>query len=438
MPRSRQRGAATLVVVMVLFFIISMVAAYTSRSMIFEQRTGANLYRASQSLEAAEAGMEWALNMLNGGRITATCAPSTASTDNTFRERYLDIAPVTGLIAARTRSTGEQLMPTCVFNPGTGTWNCSCPVDAAPSVSVPAGTGVAPAFRVRFRVPQTNFVSPLQPGIVRIDVVGCTRLDDNCLSINSQGLANEGRTVLGTVAMLSGRAIALPQAALTARGNVNANGMNVANVRVSDSGVTVHASGAIDTSGLSLTTIAGNALGGSTLPNDAAINLPDLAPFTAAERFFAASFLLPPQRWQQMPAVVTLDCSSGCSAADVRDAIDDNPGRPLWLNGDLDIDTSGDIGTATAPVLMVINGDLSFTTAGVTIHGLVMLRPPGPSPTWAPTGNGRIRGAIVVDGAVSGTSTLAIEYDGQVLRAMQATVGNFARVPGSWRDWTMP
>ncbi|MFY7949505.1 MAG: pilus assembly PilX family protein, partial [Gemmatimonas sp.] len=65
MNARRQQGAATLVVVMVLFFIISMVAAYTSRNMIFEQRTGANLYRASQSFEAAEAGMNWALMMLN-------------------------------------------------------------------------------------------------------------------------------------------------------------------------------------------------------------------------------------------------------------------------------------------------------------------------------------------------------------------------------------
>ena len=69
MKLAKQRGAATLVVVMVLFFIISMVAAYTSRNMIFEQRTGANLYRATQSFEAAEAGMNWALMMLNRGRI---------------------------------------------------------------------------------------------------------------------------------------------------------------------------------------------------------------------------------------------------------------------------------------------------------------------------------------------------------------------------------
>ena len=46
------RGAATLIVVMLLFFIMSMVAAYTSRNLIFEQRTSANQYRSSQAFEA--------------------------------------------------------------------------------------------------------------------------------------------------------------------------------------------------------------------------------------------------------------------------------------------------------------------------------------------------------------------------------------------------
>jgi hypothetical protein len=34
---------------MLLFFIISMVAAYTSRNLIFEQRTSANQYRSTQA-----------------------------------------------------------------------------------------------------------------------------------------------------------------------------------------------------------------------------------------------------------------------------------------------------------------------------------------------------------------------------------------------------
>ncbi|MCK7493803.1 MAG: PilX N-terminal domain-containing pilus assembly protein [Comamonadaceae bacterium] len=73
--RRRQRGAASLVVVLVLFLVVSLVAAYTSRNLIFEQRTGINQYRSTQALEAAEAGLEWTIQMLNAGLIDTACAP---------------------------------------------------------------------------------------------------------------------------------------------------------------------------------------------------------------------------------------------------------------------------------------------------------------------------------------------------------------------------
>jgi len=170
------------------------------------------------------------------------------------------------------------------------------------------------------------------------------------------------------------------------------------------------------------------------------LEVPELAPFSAAQRFFASMIHVIPERWIQQPAVVTLTCGvGGCSAAEVRDTIAANPGRPLWINGSVSVDTSGDLGSATAPVLMVINnGNLDFTIPSVTIHGLVVLRPTDPVTGWVTSGSGRIHGAVVVDGAVTGAGTLSIEYNGEVLAALRATVGNFTRVPGSWRDWTMP
>lgn len=447
MRNAKQRGAATLVVVMVLFFIISMVAAYTSRNMIFEQRTGANLYRASQSFEAAEAGMNWALMMLNSGLIDAQCRAAPGTTNTSFRQRYLNIDPGTGLITPTAAPA-----PTCVFNGATNVWSCECLPTGTPSLTAPTVNEVSPAFRMRFRVLNVAPGSP-QPGLVRIDVVGCTRLDNGCLDVAGASLANEGRTVTGSVLMLSGRATSFPLSALTARGAVTASGMNLVNTASTGSGVTVHASGAINTSGLALTTSAGNALSGSTLPSDAALDPPAIAAsgtapgITAAERFFAATFMLPPQRWIQMPGVVTVDCgSSDCDAATVRTAITNNPGRPLWLTGGLTVNSTNDIGSATAPVMMVINGNLAFSAAGVTVHGLLMLRPADPAVGWdigASTALGTIRGAVVVDGAVTrsggGTSSImAVNYDSGVLANLRTSSGTFFRVAGSWRDWALP
>lgn len=450
MKSAQQRGAATLVVVMVLFFIISMVAAYTSRNMVFEQRTGANLYRATQSFEAAEAGMNWALMMLNSGRIGAQCQATPGTTNDSFRQRYLNINAGTGLITPRAQTpSGDPLTPTCVFDGGTGTWSCSCPVNAAPSLTAPAGNAVSPAFRIRFSAPTLSSGAAPEPGHVRIDVVGCTRLDNDCLDSAGASLVNEGRTVLGAVFMLSGRATAFPQAALTARGDVTASGLNVINAASAGSGITVHASGTINTAsppaGLVLTTSAGNALGGSTLELDSGLNPPAIAAsgsaagFSAAQRFFASMFMLTPERWIQMPGVVTVTCPvGGCDAATVRAAIQNNPGRPLWLTGGLTVDTTGDIGSATDPVMMVVNGNLAFSTASAPIYGLLMLRSATGWDTGLSTVAGTIRGAVVVDGPVTGTSSLVVRYDSDVLNTLRTQSGSFFRVAGSWRDWTMP
>jgi Tfp pilus assembly protein PilX len=448
MKSVRQRGAATLVVVMVLFFVISMVAAYTSRNMIFEQRTGANLYRATQSFEAAEAGMNWALMMLNGGRIDDQCQATTSVSNNSFRQRYLTIDGSTGLVTPASPATaGVQLTPTCVFDGGTGTWSCSCTVTSTPLPTTPTGAAVSPAFRVRFSAPTLSSGGAVEPGLVRIDVVGCTRLENDCLDVNGASLANEGRTVLGAVLMLSGRVTAYPQAALTARGDVTATNLTVTNGASTGSGITVHASGTIATSVLLLSsTSAGSAFSRSTLPSDAGLNPPDIAAsgtapgITAAERFFAATFMLPHQRWIQMPGVVTVTCTGvggACDANAVRTAIANNPGRPLWLNGGLTVDSSGDIGSTGAPVMMVIDGNLEFTAAGVTVHGLLMLRGTGWN-TASSTQPGTVRGAVIVDGDVTGSSNLVVQYDSGVLANLRTSSGTFFRIAGSWRDWAMP
>ena len=87
-----EHGAASLAVVLVLFFIVAMVAAYTNRNLIFEQRTSANSYRSARALAAAEAGIDWAVAMLNGGAIDAQCAASSAPNGD-FKTRYLSLQP---------------------------------------------------------------------------------------------------------------------------------------------------------------------------------------------------------------------------------------------------------------------------------------------------------------------------------------------------------
>ncbi len=140
------RGMATLTMVMVLFFVMAMVAAYANRNLIFEQRISVNNLRATSAMTAADAGVDWAIAMLNGGRINTSCVADAASA-TTFRSRYLQL-----------QANGSYIHPTWVAGLGvnravitacvmtTAPWTCHCPNTGVPDFV--AVSEVAPVFRL--------------------------------------------------------------------------------------------------------------------------------------------------------------------------------------------------------------------------------------------------------------------------------------------------
>ncbi len=446
--RPSQRGAASLIVVMILFFVMSMVAAYTNRSLIFEQRTSANQYRSTQALEVAEAGLEWAISQLNYSRIDSDCVRTTSTTESSFRQRYLNIDPVTGKITPDLNPSGGDLTSMCVWN-GVG-WTCSCPSNGLPTVAAPVTVGLWPAFRIRFRslVPTGSPAAPPQPSTVWVDVVGCTRLGvgagDDCLSFTGQGAVNEGRAFVSSMVSLAGNAPGLPQAAVTAQGPINlgASALAAYNTVTGGSGITLHSGGSIAGSAMVLRSAPGTPAAASASDNDPALGslvgqgLASATPYTTADRMFAAVFRIRPAAFETQQAVLKLNCPvSGCSATTVQSAVSLNPGRPLWLTGPLLVDAN--IGSAVEPVVLVVDGDVQHTALGSRVHGLVYVRMTGGATSWNVSGSGEIIGAVVTDGGL--TSTVAsgptVVYDPDVLNLVRFNVGSFVRVPGSWRDF---
>lgn len=428
----RQRGAASLVVVMILLFVVAMVAAYTSRNLIFEQRTGANQYRSTRALEAAEAGAEWVLAMLNAGKLTDACTASGVTTDLSFRERYLVTDPDTGNIVPRKRSDGTDLYPTCVYDGSN--WSCSCPADGAPAVAIPPGGDVYPAFRVRLRrmcssatADDSACVTPFQPGVIRVDINGCTVLNETCLSFPGSGLANEGRATVHFDAALRSGVNATPIAALTARGAVTmgAADLGLTNADAKSSGITVLSGGAVTGAALRLQSKPGSPSDYSKVEGDPTIL------GLSNDRFFAGTFGVWRDTFQQQPGAVVLDCAVSCSATTLRQKIQLNPGRVFWVIGDLDFDTSGDVGSAAQPVVINVTGNVTFGTA-VNVYGLVYSQ----AANWAINGGGgSINGAAIAEGTVSGTGTTDIIYRSDVLTRIRTTTGSFVKVPGSWKDF---
>lgn len=427
-----QAGAASLIVVMVLFFVISMVAAYTNRNLIFEQKTSVNQSRSTRALEAADAGVEWALSLLNTGRITDACQTSALVADTSFRDRYLNIDPDEGYITPRKRGDGvTDLYPTCVYD-GT-TWNCHCPTDADPVVAAPAGNDIFPAFRVRFRrvcalptSPDTACVTPVQKGVVHIDVNGCTTLNEDCLRFAPAPVPvpGEGRVTVHVVAALRSALPAKPVAALTARGAVNGT-FAVTNSVVAGEGITVQAGGAIDVLTLELQGKAGT-------PADQTVVTDATLPLLSTDQYFASVLGLWRNTFREQPAAIELVCAVSCSAATLRSKVALNPGRVYWVVGDLDLDSAGDIGTAAEPVFINVTGNVTFSSP-VTIYGAVYSQ----AATWTTSGAGSIVGAAFGEGAVTGGAggLPEIRYDLGVITKLRTKTGSFVRVPGTWRDF---
>ncbi len=466
-PRSGQRGVATLIVVLVLFFVVSMVAAYTNRNLIFEQRTASNELRSVQAMETAEAGLEWAMSTLNLGRVTDTCVPSTSASDLPFRQRYLN-TDSKGRITPRgpvDASNGAGLSSAaCVLNATRTGWDCSCPAITATAagtgaVSAPTAAGQWPAFSVRFlRVGGSDNpvvappATPQQSGVIKVQVVACTRAGvtstDPCLNFSGQGDMGEGRAVVSSLLTLTGGASSPPQAALTARDTIavlmSGGGFSAINAIAGGSGVTVHSGGTI--SGYSqLVSQPGSPGSASLIESDLEFLLPAVTVTVAGvpvtktqrDRMFAAVFNMWPLTFEQQQAATAFPSGS----LTVSQLAERNPWRPIWVSGDLAV--AADIGTAANPVLMVVNGKLTFTNAAAKVYGLVYIRLPDGSDTrypagpdfWDTSGAGQIVGAAVSDNKIEGNGTTSYIYDPAVMNLLRWNTGSFVRVPGSWKDF---
>jgi hypothetical protein len=432
--RGRQRGVATLVIVLLLLLTVALAVAYTSRGLLFDQRSSVNFLTAAQAQAAAEAGVDWALALLNGGRVDGQCSATAAAPgDPTFRQRYLDIAPADGHISVRTGAGGVALTPGCVLDNGAATpaWRCECPA-AAPALQPPPGLETAPAFRLRF-------VRDLQrPTLVWLEVNGCTRLDPACLAFPSQAVAGAARA---TVRVLLAPRSALPTppaAALTAGGAVDLGGAPATLVNRSTAAApwTLHAGGPVGPvtiAGLLLRGPAGTPAADTYIASDPGLQRPALPPVlpTAADRLFAGFFGLTPAQYREQPAVVRLGCRPVvCDGAALRDAVARNPGRMVWADGDLVIDGAADVASPGEPLLLVVDGHFGFAS-GATLHGLVYVR----GAAWAAAAGGRVEGAVIAEGDVQGSGLPVVVRNDEVLARLRLVQGSFVRVPGSWKDF---
>lgn len=417
---AQQRGAAALVVTMLLVFAMLLVVAFANRNVVVEARTSANQYRSTQAFEAAEAGLEWTLAQLgNSQGLDPRCMPSADPLATSFRQRYLGLAalsptftPVTWLEAG----ASQPLQPACVRT--SSGWACSCPGTGRPDLSAPVDVVPAPAFRVTFEATG-------RAGVVRATSVGCTSLGGPCAPEGPAPTDASARVEI-LLALLPALRTA-PAAALTVRGEVHDEGAGfaVANPDVESGGLAIHAGSTVDAERARFTVPAGAALANAVAQADSALSSLSRA------RFFASYFGLDKLAWSLQPNVRTTRCSADCTATLQRLIDSDRVASLVYVDGDVRIDGPATLGSAQRPVVIVANGAARLRGA-VALTGVLYAN----AVSWdegAGTG-GWLRGALLSESDYRGDAAPEISYDAAVLARLKDRAGTFARVNGSWKD----
>ncbi|MDH4392335.1 MAG: PilX N-terminal domain-containing pilus assembly protein [Aquabacterium sp.] len=426
------RGVAALTVVMVLFFVMALVAAYTNRNLVFEQRVSANSYRATRALEAADAGVEWTLAMLNGGRTTANCTvPSGIAAPGLtdFRSRYL--------VPSTDESNGEGAFelpwttvpaniryPACIIVNGAP--RCICPAAGAVPANInPPGDGIGSAFRITFRLFHSGIV--VRGGAVQFVSRGCSSPGDgatSCFAQNDDLPQTDGATaVIATVGLVRALPVA-PKAALTAGTTISAVAPGRLEVSNGDftSGWTAHAGGVIDAPGSRFVGPAGSGadgqIGGDTVLLAKSVE--------GAEPWFRALFVLDTATYERQPAVVRLNCAAGCTRTNIADALLLNPRNPIWADGNVNIDAAGELGTAADPMMLIVTGNLTISGNAV-MRGFVHAT----DISWTAAA-ATLDGAAVARTTFNATGVATVRYDKAALDTIRLRYGSFVRVPGGW------
>ncbi|MDP9045858.1 MAG: hypothetical protein M3O01_13735, partial [Pseudomonadota bacterium] len=135
-------------------------ALFAAQHVLLEQRMATREAETAAAFEAAEAGLDWALGMLNGrSRVDPHCQPADGSGALSFRDHMLARDSTSG----RFLPTGREVR--CRGSGDLG-WSCRC--GANDDVVATPAADVGPAFRVGFAPDEARDVA-------WVHAIGCNR-----------------------------------------------------------------------------------------------------------------------------------------------------------------------------------------------------------------------------------------------------------------------
>jgi Tfp pilus assembly protein PilX len=429
--RGPQRGVATLTVALLLLFVASLAMLYVNRGVLVEQRTSAAQMQSSQTLETAEAALEWATGMLNSPYIIGTdCKPTTDATKNNFRHRYV-MTKANDAASPSSNVIPSTVNPTCKINPADGTMTCSCPTNGQAS----AGSAAQPGFTLAFEQVAEPGTGVILEDVVKVTAWACGARTDECRPDNYT--SGEGHYQRVTAMLKLGPAPRIPSAPLTCGTSCDVKGsFNIINSDVATNGILINAGTTITVgNGTTLESLEGQPVANAQIANDASLlALSSKDPTCDQSAMFSAYFSMTIEQFRDATSTKRLSCSS---ASDCKNKLDNayNEGwRSFYFDTDLQLSGNNTYGTRQSPITIVtpnaikINGDNTF-------YGLIFSN----SADWNDigTGSATIYGAQVTCAAYNTNGNGTLEYDPDALKNMRRMSAPLVRVPGSWRDFIL-
>lgn len=451
--RSKQRGAASLIVSILLLFGMSMIAFFANKGMIFEQRTSANQYRSTKAFEMADAGLEWAVARLNDP-LTLTddsCVVATGTGLKSFRDRYIRPTAAVGSHTTGWLNPLSTAYPGCQVDPSSGALSCACPGP----LTTGAGTLATPE-QPRFRVQFNTVTIPTEDWLaVEIISRGCTNGDPCDLDPTHDADASDSTAIARVILKIRPTFPTIPGAGLISGSTTVVSGsLNVINTDPASNGITINTGSTVQlTGGTLVQTMPGSSPTASILDND-----PSLLNLTNAdangELFFSSYFGEGFDDYKSNlqtkvisaggndPANGTCSSATNCGAA-VSYWVDRGYTQ-FWVGPDVTFNnsnmpstTAGTLGTATNPIALATPGQMTFT-GGINAFGTFYAATTTAVDDLTLTGGGsaNIVGSLVSRGdfARTGNGNISIIYDANLFGAKGAPSGLLVPVPGSWRD----
>lgn len=255
----------------------------------------------------------------------------------------------------------------------------------------------------------------------------------NLIQIKSTGVSNNSASTrviyqwvqFGSVILSPGNAPLVTQGNVTMSGN--------ADITNTQYNTNIVSGGSVSLSGSSTTTLSsGVSSNAGSIKSDVQSNNTILQNMSQAD-FFSTYF------GNNSAAVKSamVNVYSNTTSTNYSSTLAGKSGTSIWIDqtgGTATINGNTTIGSASNPVLIVVNGDLSLS-GSVTIYGYIFVF--GTNTIDSISGNVQIIGGLAAAGDLTMAGSSTLSYSASTLNNLQKlpVLSYYAKVPGTWRDF---